>query len=799
MVQNSANIKTYRFYIILLLGLSFNLEALSQTVAGQIVNEAGMPVEGAHIVCYPNGSFASSDFKGDFALDMSNCNAASSLKISHVLYKSKQFDVRQLAVEQLLNVVLEDTLISLEEVTLVQTTILQRLTDRTKAAILLDDEFLDKHNTGTFSEALVTLPGVNSIKVGVNIAKPVIRGMSANRILVNNRGIKQEGQQWGADHGLEIDPFDVENIEIIKGPASLLYGSDGMGGVIKIKPNDVLAANGLIVNVNSSFQTNNRAISNSVQLRGKNGSWFHEARVTHQDYGDYTVPASEYTYAGFNLPIYDNRLKNTAGNEIHYSARLGYQHTHLNTSLQFTSFNQRAGIFSGAIGLPRAYNLRHNGMYRNVDLPNQENQHNMLISNTSYRKGAHNLEVDLGIQFNSRRELSFPGAHGVLPEYAGSNLALGLYLNTYTANLRYQFNKSAKHQLLLGSQLQYMVNSKAGFEFLLPAFTSLQGGLFHYQLYDITEQWTVTGGIRYDIGTHAIQQHLQPVFNRGTLQPTGDFTERTPQFNREFGNLSGAAGVIFRANKANHLKLNMGNSFRFPTPIELASNGVHHGNFRHEMGNQNIQTENGYQVDFTFLHQSENSYIEFSTFYAYYNGYIYLAPSGNFSILPSGGTVWEYRQNDALFNGFEISANHSFPFHLNTNLAIDFVQNLNLDSELPLPLTPPPSIFTSHEYTGLFKDLSIIQNFYVAFSGRYNFRQNRTDRNERETPDSFIFGASMGFETVVANRNIQFRLGAQNLLNTPYSNHISRYRLINLPEQGRNFIFSIKIPLIEKN
>ena len=198
------------------------------------------------------------------------------------------------------------------------------------------------------------------------------------------------------------------------------------------------------------------------------------------------------------------------------------------------------------------------------------------------------LEIDLGYQRNIRKELSFPGAHGISPDEASSDLALGLYLDTFTTNVRYEVNTESKHQILFGSQWQYMQNERDGFEFLLPAFNSYQLGFFHYQLWPLSTRWKVNAGIRFDLGAHAVKQHLQPIYDRSTLMPTGDFEERTPKFDRQYKNVSGAIGATYKINSHDVFKLHLGNSFRYPTAIELSSNGVHHGNFRHERGDANL-------------------------------------------------------------------------------------------------------------------------------------------------------------------------------------------------------------------
>ncbi len=763
-------------------------------LSGTISDETGSPIEAAAVRVSQGEGHAVSDEHGRFSISFQTSGQTVFLEISHVSYEPVRIPVTQFEDHSGIQITLREAVRVLEGIEVYQD-LLTMLLHESQPVLVIDREFIERNNAGTFSGALASLPGVSTINLGVGIAKPVIRGMSFNRILVNNRGIKQEGQQWGADHGLEIDPFDVESVEIIKGPASLLYGSDGLGGVINIREEKFPETEGNRIEWISSYQSNNSAFSNSLSWQGRKHNWLYSARVTHQDYGDYTVPADEFTYAGFNLPIYENRLKNTAGKELHYSVMTGYTNEDITSTLRFSAFNQEAGIFTGAIGLPRSYNLRHENRHRDIDFPRQENQHLMLISSTTLSLGKNRLEVDLGIQWNRREELSFPGAHGIDASVVNSNLALGLGLTTYTSNVRYQLNPAPGYSVLLGGQFQYMDNERDGFEFLLPDFNSTQLGFFSYHVWEVDRKWVFNAGIRYDHGRHTIRQHLQPLYDRGTLQPTGEFEERVPGFDRAFENFSGGAGATFILNASSNFKLNLGNSFRFPSAIELSSNGVHHGNFRHEVGDPSLDIERGYQADFTFQHREEDLLLEFSAFYAFYQQYIYLAPTGRFSYLASGGTMWQYRQDDAIFNGMELMASYRLPLNLKAELAAEWVQNINRNTDLPLPLTPAASVLTHLEYNGFKWAGRTISDAYVFAEGRQLFDQNRVDRNERTTSGSFILNAGMGCRLQVGERKLQFRLNISNLLNTSYFNHISRYRLINLPEQGRNLVLSLKIPV----
>ncbi len=229
--------------------------------------------------------------------------------------------------------------------------------------------------------------------------------------------------------------------------------------------------------------------------------------------------------------------------------------------------------------------------------------------------------------------------------------------------------------------------------------------------------------------------------------------------------------------------------------IELASNGVHHGNFRHERGDPALDIERGSQVDLTYLYSGSRVKLELSGFYGYYQNFIYLSPSGRFSELPSGGSLWQYRQDDALFNGLELMATVELPADLRAQVVGEIVQNLNLNSGLPLPLTPATSVSTELEYRGLGKALPRLAHSYLSVKTQVVLAQKRVDRNERTTPGSFLLDLGFGTEFNVGERELHLRLGVNNLFDVAYFNHISRYRLINLPEQGRNLTLAVKVPI----
>jgi iron complex outermembrane receptor protein len=658
----------------------------------------------------------------------------------------------------------------------------------------ISEEFLKKNPGGTLMSSLQQLPGINAISTGVSIAKPVIRGLSFNRVIVTDRGIKQEGQQWGADHGLEIDQFDPEQIEIVKGPASLQHGSDGMGGVIIIN-NPYLAEEGTLEGqITGIYKSNNHLIGTSSMLKGNAQDLVYQARFSTQDFGDYRVPADNFYYNGYILPIYNNRLKNTAGKERNISGMIGIKKNWGYSTITISNYHQLAGIFPGAVGIPRLYNLEDDGDPRNIDFPRQNINHFKIISNSNILFGGNWLEVNLGYQNNDRKEEGEPHAHGFEPE-SEDNLALGLKLTTYTANIRYNQSISEKASRIFGIQYQYQENKFEGFEFLLPAFTqNAIGGYFHEQR-SPGEVFTINYGIRLDYAKVIVDEHYEPDFSGNPL----DSVLRNPAIDRNFFNFSGGIGISYFPNHNLNLKFNMGSSYRIPTPNELSVNGIHHGTFRHERGDPDLDAERGWQFDLSFSYHLDRFLFNITPFLNLYKNYIYLKPSAEFSELPGGGQIFQYTQDDAIFIGGELSVDYHLIENLHLELVSEYVANYNLVTELPLPFTAPFSTLIGIEYK-IPGSTNVIRNSFINFGTRFTAAQNRVDRNENPTDGYVLLNFGLGTEFHIRRQQINFLFNIQNLLDTRYMNHLSRYRWLNLPEQGRNVSFSLVFPFkITKN
>lgn len=682
---------------------------------------------------------------------------------------------------------LSRTSIKLQAVKVEEDLLRSGLQDRPLSIAVVDKEQLMEQLTDNFATTLSQIPGLTSINTGTGIGKPVIRGLSSNRVMVNKNGIKQEGQQWGSDHGLEIDQYAVDRVEVIKGPASLIYGSDAMAGVINIIPEGVPTTSGLKAELTTFYRSINHLYGGSAQLSLSNGNQFIRGRYTQQSFGDYRVPATSFTYNTFELPIQNELLKNTAGQEQSWQVATGTGGGWGNMMVTVSRFNQQAGLFAGAIGIPRSYRLQEDGDRRNIDIPYQYTDHFRTDFNGKWLVNKGWVHADVGYQRNLRQEWSYPHIHGLGPAPT-NDLALQLDLETYTANIRYYRLPSPNLKLIAGWNGQYKQNEVGGFEFLVPAYTAFQTGAFTFFEWKNQPQSTWSGGLRYDLGAIDLAGYDQPLYDIDTN--IIGYRERSAALQELFHNVSGSLGWSYRPTDNWTLKANLGKSFRMPNGAELGMNGVHHGTFRHEMGDTSITSEDGYQLDVGVSYETEHLIVELSPYFNYFNNFIYLRPTGSFSLLPDAGQIYRYTQANALHTGWEshVDWHPIAPFHLELTTAYTF--NINLETGLPLPFTPPLNIRPSIYYEWNLGH-NWLQTAQVRVQYDYYASQNRTDRNEPATPGYGLLDAQIGITLGTRQHPIQVMIGVRNLADVAYLNHLSRYRILNIPEPGRNFVVTL--------
>lgn len=485
----------------------------------------------------------------------------------------------------------------------------QRQAKKSALAVdVVDQDFLRKHFTGNFMQAMENIPGVQAMDIGSGFSKPMIRGMGFNRIAVLENGIKQEGQQWGADHGLELDAFNIGTVNVLKGPSSLLYGSDAMGGVIDITSPPVPSVDMLFGDVTLLGKSVNGTLGGSFMLGIKKSFWYAQVRYSEQHFGDYRIPTDTIVYLTQKMPVYGRKLKNTAGIERNIGFFAQYQRQRYKANYSVSNVYQKTGFFPGAHGIPDVSRVEDDGDSRNMELPYSKVNHLKVTTLQQYAWEKLVLSGDFGFQNNHREEWSVFHTHygsQPVPE-KDPDKELAFNLNTLSASVKVRFIGSSSWEHALGWDGQHQRNDISGYSFLLPEYYRSTTGLLWLTTYKPNNVISVSGGMRYDYGYIHISSH-EDAYLADYLRKQGYDEEQVEHYKwnshavkKKFGDYSFSLGLVWTPSERHMVKANVGRSFRLPGANELAANGVHHGTFRHEQGDTNLKSEQGWQMDASY-------------------------------------------------------------------------------------------------------------------------------------------------------------------------------------------------------
>ena len=665
----------------------------------------------------------------------------------------------------------------------------QRQAKKSALAVdVVDQDFLRKHFTGNFMQAMENIPGVQTMDIGSGFSKPMIRGMGFNRIAVLENGIKQEGQQWGADHGLELDAFNIGTVNVLKGPSSLLYGSDAMGGVIDITSPPVPSVDMLFGDVTLLGKSVNGTLGGSFMLGIKKSFWYAQVRYSEQHFGDYRIPTDTIVYLTQKMPVYGRKLKNTAGIERNIGFFAQYQRQRYKANYSVSNVYQKTGFFLGAHGIPDVSRVEDDGDSRNMELPSSKVNHLKVTTLQQYAWEKLVLSGDFGFQNNHREEWSVFHTHygsQPVPE-KDPDKELAFNLNTLSASVKVRFIGSSSWEHALGWDGQHQRNDISGYSFLLPEYYRSTTGLLWLTTYKPNNVISVSGGMRYDYGYIHISSH-EDAYLADYLRKQGYDEEQVEHYKwnshavkKKFGDYSFSLGLVWTPSERHMVKANVGRSFRLPGANELAANGVHHGTFRHEQGDTNLKSEQGWQMDASYNLRYNGFSISVSPFVSWFSNYIFLRPTGEWSVLPHAGQIYRYTGAEALFAGTEATIDIHFLRSFNYRISGEYVYTYNCDEHIPLSFSPPFSM--RNTLTWQRKQVMLYAEWQSIA------RQNRVDRNEDRTPGANLFhlGGSLNIP-IRGNQAIEITLTARNIFNTRYYNHLSFYRKVEIPEPGRNF------------
>ena len=783
------------FISIILTGFILVGHAQSITITGKVLDNEGLPLPGATIQLDNHSDMTVSEADGQFVIGgiPSDC---SGMEVSFLGFRSVHLHLDPTMASKELVIVLEPFRELLDEVVIRDQYVEDRKNESSQNLEIVKEEFLNRNLGNSLMQSLERLPGVSSMQIGSGQSKPVIRGLGFNRVLVLENGIRHEAQQWGADHGLEIDQFAVEQVEVIKGPASLVHGSDAIGGIIDIQPGIPPHHHSFGGKVQGIYRSNNDYLGTSVEAYIRNDHWYAKWQGSYAAFSDYRIPADTVSIYSFLVPLPDGRLRNTAGRENGLHGQFGYLSDRFNSVFYLSRVATDQAMFANAHGLePRLVDTAaHDRSFRDMLFPSQQVVHWKITNRTSLQAGPQRFELEIGYQQNQREEHNDYVNHGYMPDYFPDSLGIPQTLERLfhkdigSLNLKSSYS-AGNHEIQYGWSSEIQQNQVGGWSFIIPGYRQWTNGWFVYDRLEWSDHWMFHAGLRYDLGTLAVSEYRD-------WFPSGDAPLlRAAEKEFRFGQFSWGLGMNYNRDHF-HFKAHAGKSFRMPIAKELAANGVNYHNFAYEKGDTNLRAESAYQLDLSFEWHRKRWALQLSPFVNFFPNYIYLNPTADYDLLyGAGNQIFEYRQSQVLRAGGEWHAHVNVYRGLRLGLIGEYLIGRQLSGDkagFPLPFSPPPKTTISVSYHP--EIMASMPDAYISLDYTIVGAQDQIVPPERKTPGYQLVDLMVGSEMRTFGASWKWHLTIRNLLNVKYLNHTSFYRLIEAPEAGRNVSVSLQIP-----
>ncbi|PRZ20324.1 TonB-dependent receptor [Flavobacterium granuli] len=733
-----------KIIITLIIGFSAMLQAQNK-VSGTVRDGANKPITGVSVYAPELHKGTTTDANGKYILDnLPNGN----LNVTFVFvgFSNQNKTITNLQKVNTLDVVLEETLFQMDEV--IVSTAFNKIQSQNVMKVehekMID---LQRKGTATLSEGLATIPGVSQVSTGTSIGKPVIRGLSGNRVLVYSQGVRMENQQFGDEHGLGLNDSGIESVEVIKGPASLLYGSDALGGVLYFNPEKFATANTFKADFSQKLFSNTLGSNSSLGIKTSSENWKFLARGSYSTHSDYRIAGGD-------------RVTNTRYNETDFKTGIGYNNAKFSTVLRY-NYNKLD------IGIPEE-GIAEQTSSKNTEFPRQGVFNHLLSLNSIFYLKNSKIDVDLGYVANDRSE------------FEDSNVAgLQMKLKTFNYDAKYYFPKMGKLESIVGIQGMHQTNTNSGEEYLIPDATTNDFGVFGTANYEWKSN-VIQAGLRFDNRQITSIAHGEP-------EEEGYFKS----IDKSFDSFNASLGYKTNLADALTLRLNLASGFRAPNLAELTSNGVHEGSNRYEVGNSDLKTEQNLQTDLNL--EYGNSHFEFfvNGFYNHINNYIYTSPAGT---QIDANDVFNYIQNNAKLYGGEIGLHlHPHPLDwLHYETSFETVTGKKQDGDY-LPLIPVNN--WKNTIRTEFKIKNWLEEGFAALSINTTLNQNKVSGFETSSNGYTLVNLGFGGKVKLGKTAFDLSLNGNNLFDKSYIAHLSRLKTDGIPNIGRNVVLGVHFNL----
>lgn len=677
--------------------------------------------------------------------------------------------------DALLKLRLEQVVVRLGEVAIVADTVAEAL-QRVAAVSTLDRAALDAQRGQTLGETIKQLPGVAVVQLGPSIAKPVIRGLNSQRVLVLNGGLRQEDQQWGTEHAPNIDSFEADAVTVVRGAGTVLYGADALGGVVRVDHAVVSDTARARADLAMNLFSNSRQAALSLAAEGGGlrlplvGRTGYRARLTSRVAGNGAAP--------------DYFLANTGFRELNGSATLGVARDWGRSELTLSHFGTELGVLRQAHAgnfedLERAMSEppADSAFSYAIGRPNQRVQHTTARWRTTRLfDDSGELELVYGFQYNHRREYD---NHG--PLRFRDVPAFNLKLFTNSLDVRY---KHAPWKGLFGTVgVSGMVqgNQTLGKGFLIPGFDLQQGAVY------AQEEWgrgrlSLSGGARMDL----ISQTTIAYADAGITSPAGT---------RRWAGFAGSLGAAYQLPAGWEASLRLARAWRPPTVNERYAQGVHHGTAQYELGDATLAAEQSLGVEGALRWAGARGSLEVAAYRNTIDGFIYLEPRDPVFTLRGAFPAYRYAQADALMRGLELSGGWDLASWFTLQGTASAVRGTARATGEPLYDMPADRAFLQARLRGERRRLG---PWHVGAGVLLVREQDGVPAGtiyQLPTRGYSLLQLEAGARALrVAGHSYDLSLGVSNALNARYRDYLSRYRLF-VDDAARDVVVRVRTTL----
>ncbi|MFV8366916.1 TonB-dependent receptor [Flavobacterium sp. XS1P27] len=737
-----------KFIIALFLGFSAMLQA-QNTLSGTVTDLKNQPIKGVSVYASELHKGTTTDENGKYTFsNLPNRN----LKISFTFvgFATQNKTITSLQKENTLDVILEEAIFEMDEV--IVSTAFNKIQSQNVMKVEHESiKNLQRKGTATLIEGLATIPGVSQVSTGTSIGKPVIRGLSGNRVLVYSQGVRIENQQFGDEHGLGLNDSGIESVEVIKGPASLLYGSDALGGVLYFNPEKFADANTFKANFSQKYFSNTAGSSSSLGLKTSTDNWKFMARGSYNTHSDYKISGGE-------------RVTNTRYNETDFKTGIGYSNAKFSSVLRY-NYNELD------LGIPED-GIADQTTSKKTGFPKQGVFNHLLSLNNVFFFEKSKLDVDLGYVANDRSE------------FEDSDVAiLHMKLKTFNYNAKYHLPKMGKIETILGVQGMHQTNTNSGEEYLIPDAVTNDFGVFGTANYEWNTN-VLQAGLRFDnrnITTDA----------QGIAGEEGSFEA----IDKSYDSFNASLG--YKTNLADDLtlRLNVASGFRAPNLAELTSNGVHEGTNRYEVGNSDLETEQNVQTDLNLEYKTDHFEFFVNGFYNHINNYIYTSPTGE---VIDENAVFDYVQDNAKLYGGEVGLHfHPHPLdwlHFETSFeTVTGEKESRSVGRDYLPLIPANN--WNNTIRTEFKIKNWLEDGFATLNVSSTFNQKNVSGFETESNGYNLVNLGFGGTVKLGKTAFDVNINGNNLFDKRYIAHLSRLKTDGIPNIGRNIVLGVNFNL----